>query len=149
MTNQTKAQLQAEIEVLKSQIAELSNQKEKKFNIWENTYRQLVRGFINSGEKTEFSFKAKHLYDNNFTNDKGEDVKIEGVSKVIKFLYSKGALKLVSITPTVDDTGKQIYEIHIKDFNINTRVPGKFGDYNIFRKPYEKVVSQERFKDQA
>ena len=94
----TKAQLEAQIQSLKQQleeskktfsekkVSESSEPKQKGFNIFDFTYKQLVRSFLESGKKTEFSFIARHLYDNRFTDDNGEEVKIEGVSKVIKFL---------------------------------------------------------------
>ena len=148
----TKAQLEAQIQSLQQQIEELQKPKSKEdkgFNIFNFTYKQLVRSFLNSGKKTEFSFTARHLHDSTFTDDKGEEVKIEGVSKVIKFLYKKGALKLVNIEPTVDENGKQIYIINIKEFDINTEVQGKYGDYKLFKKPYEAVASEQMFKTQA
>ncbi len=144
----TKAQLEAQIQSLQQQIEDLQKPKtkDKGFNIFDFTYKQLVRSFLESGKKTEFSFIARHLYDNRFTDDNGEEVKIEGVSKVIKFLYKKGALKLVNIEPATTDEGKQVYKINIKDFDINTETEGKFGNYKIFKKPYESVCSEQMFK---
>ena len=142
----TKAQLEAQIQSLQQQVEESKKPKQKGFNIFDFTYKQLVRSFLESGKKTEFSFIARHLYDNRFTDDKGEEVKIEGVSKVIKFLYKKGALKLVNIEPATTDEGKQVYKINIKDFDINTETKGKFGNYKIFKKPYESVCSEQMFK---
>lgn len=159
MTNQTKAQLQAENEVLKAQINELQNilsedkvsenkKTERKFNIFENTYKQIVRGYLNSNKSNEFTFKVRHYSDAEFEGDNGT-VKIEGAQKVLYYLNKQGALKVLKITQVIEETGKKMFEVKIKDFNIRTKVPGKFGDYFVFKKPYESVTSQEMFKDQA
>ena len=113
---------------------------EQKFNVWDNTYKKLVREFINSGEKTEFSFKANHYFDSDFTTKDGKDVHIDGVQKVLAFLKKNNALKVVKfeLVPSEDGT-KEIYNITIKDFNIKTEVNGKFGKYKLFAKQYGKL----------
>ena len=148
MTKQTKAQLQAENEELRTQINELKNKKvERKFNIFENTYENIMRGYVASGEANEFSFNVRHLYDSKFTSKEGKDVKIEGAGKVIGFLNKKGALKVVNIEKVTKETGANVYEVKIKDFDILTKQKSKFsnGEYFLFKKAYKNVTGNTKF----
>ena len=110
------------------------------FNIWNNTYRKLVKAFIENGEKTEFSFKANHYFDSSFTSKDGKDVHIDGVKKVLTFLNDKTGLKVVKVEhiPSEDGT-REIYQITVKDFNIKAEIDGKYGKYKLFAKQYGQL----------
>lgn len=110
------------------------------FNIWNNTYRRLVKAFIENGEKDTFSFKANHYFDSNFTSKDGKEVHIDGVKKVLTFLNDKTGLKVVKVEHIPSDDGtREIYQITIKDFNIKAEVDGKYGKYKLFAKQYGQL----------
>lgn len=132
-----KAELEARIVELEQQLQEKEQSKqEKRFNVWNYTIKNIVDSYIKSGEKKEFSFNVKRIYDSEFVNDKGETVKLEGSRKVFTWLNKLGALKVVSYSETYTEDGKHQYEVHIKDFNINTEKEGKYGKYKLFANYY-------------
>lgn len=113
---------------------------EQKFNVWNITYKKLVQAFIESGEKTEFSFKSNHYFDSDFVNKENENIHIDGVQKVLAFLKKNNALKVVKVEhiPSEDGT-REIYQITIKDFNIKAEIEGKYGKYKLFAKQYGQL----------
>lgn len=133
LNNLKKAEL---IELIGQLEAEKEQKKEKKFNIFNYTIKNIVDSYIKNGEKKEFSFNVKRIYDSEFTNDKGELVKLEGSRKVFTWLNKLGALKVVSYTETYTEEGKLQYEVHIKDFDINVEKEGKYGKYKLFANYY-------------
>lgn len=124
----------------KAQLIELLEQKEKKtsgFNIWNYTYKNIVDSFIKNGEQTEFSFNVKRLDDTEFTNDKGETVKLEGARKVLGYLNKIGALKVTSYSEDFTEDGKRVYRVQVRDFNINVEKETKQGNkYKLFANYY-------------
>lgn len=117
-----------------------TNMEERKFNVWENTYKTLVREFIASGEKDTFSFKAKHYFDKTFTSKDGQEIHIDGVKKVLTFLFKNDGLKVKDVKLILsDDKTHEVYQITIKDFNIKTEVNGKYGKYKLFAKHYGQM----------
>jgi hypothetical protein len=123
----------------KAQLIEMIKQKEnskKGFNIWNYTFKNIVDSYIKSGEQTSFKFNVKRIYDSEFTNDKGENVKLEGSQKVLAYLNKLGALKVVKYSETFTEDGKHLYEVEIKDFNINVEREGKNGKYKLFANYY-------------
>lgn len=119
-----------------------AEKQEKSFNIWNDTYRRLVKEFIKSGEQTEFSINIRHWWDNDFKNkETGENVHIDGAGKVLRYLYKLGALKLGERTETTDENGKLFIQVKIKNFDIKAKKAGQFGEYEIFKKDYNFIKS--------
>ena len=130
----------------KQNVATVEQKKEgttmenKTFNVWEHTYKTIVKAFIENGEQDTFSFRANHYFDSNFTSKDGKEIHIDGVKKVLTFLNNKTGLKVVKVehVPSEDGT-KEVYKITIKDFNIKAEVDGKYGKYKLFAKQYGRL----------
>lgn len=124
----------------KSQLIELlekkNEPKQQGFNVWNYTIKNIVDSYIKNGEQKNFKFNVKRIYDSEFINDKGETVKLEGSQKVIAWLNKLGALKVVQYSETFTEEGKRLYEVEIKDFNINVEKEGKYGKYKLFANYY-------------
>lgn len=124
----------------KSQLIELlekkNEPKQQGFKVWNYTIKNIVDSYIKNGEQKNFKFNVKRIYDSEFINDKGETVKLEGSQKVIAWLNKLGALKVVRYSETFTEEGKRLYEVEIKDFNINVEKEGKYGKYKIFANYY-------------
>lgn len=124
----------------KSQLIELlekkNEPKQQRFNVWNYTIKNIVDSYIKNGEQKNFKFNVKRIYDSEFINDKGETVKLEGSQKVIAWLNKLGALKVVQYSETFTEEGKRLYEVEIKDFNINVEKEGKYGKYKLFANYY-------------
>ena len=139
LNNLKKAQLIEMIEQLQNEAQEKEAKQEQnknKFNVWNYTIKNIVDSYIKSGEKKEFSFNVKRIYDSEFVNKDGETVNLEGSRKVLTWLYNMGALKVVSYSETFNEEGSRQYEVHIKDFNINVEKEGKYGKYKLFANYY-------------
>lgn len=135
LKNLKKAQLIEMIEQMKKEKTELQ-ERSKGFNVWNYTIKNIVDSYIKNGEKKEFSFNVKRIYDSEFVNKEGETVNLEGSRKVLTWLYNMGALKVVSYSETFTEEGKRQYEVHIKDFDINVEKEGKYGKYKLFANYY-------------
>lgn len=125
----------------KSQLIELLETREETkqkqgFNVWNYTFKNIVDSYIKNGEQKSFKFNVKRIYDSEFINDKGETVKLEGAQKVLTWLNKLGALKVVRYSETFTEDGKHLYEVEIKDFNINVEREGKNGKYKLFANYY-------------
>lgn len=114
----------------------------KQFNVFNYTYKNIVKAFIANGEKSEFTFNVKQLDDKEFETKEGELVKLDGSRKVIAYLNKLGALKVVKYTESYDEEGKHCYEVEIKDFNIRCKKQGKYGEYNLFANYYGTLKLQ-------
>jgi hypothetical protein len=109
---------------------------QNKFNIWNDTYLKLVLAHYKSGEQKEFVIQARYYHDFDFNNKNKEKVHVEGVQKVLNFLFKQGALKVaqVNIVRTEDGTN-EVYQIYIKDFDIKAKTKNKEGEeYEIFKR---------------
>lgn len=141
LLNNRKEQTMNYSKMKKSQLIELLEKKEETkqkqgFNVWNYTIKNIVDSYIKSGEQKNFKFNVKRIYDSEFVNDKGETVKLEGSQKVIAWLNKLGALKVVQYSETFTEEGKRLYEVEIKDFNINVEKEGKYGKYKLFANYY-------------
>lgn len=117
----------------------------KQYNVFDNTYRTLVKAYIESGNKNEFTIFVRFYFDSEFdTVDKEtkapKHVKIDGAGKVLNFLYKHNGLKVAGYKRDIVE-GIEGYRINIKDFDIKTRVPGKFGEYSVFAKALGRLMT--------
>jgi len=139
--NKRKEQTMNYNKMKKSQLIELLEKKDETkqkqgFNVWNYTFKNIVDSYIKNGEQKNFKFNVKRIYDSEFINDKGETIKLEGAQKVIAWLNKLGALKVVKYSETFTEDGKRLYEVEIKDFNINVEREGRNGKYKLFANYY-------------
>ena len=123
--------------VTSSKSSVVTQDQNKEFNVWEYTYKQLVKGFLENGEKPSFDCTVCRMDDYSFEDKKTkEKINLQGSRKVFGYLHNKTGLDVLEVKEINQDNGKRVYVVKIDNFNIKAEVEGKFGKRKIFAKHY-------------
>lgn len=146
MTNQTKAQLQAENEVLKAKNAELETKinelqqpkedSEKEFNYFDYFKFNLLKSYFMNNQKTDELTLDMKSFD----------------SRITKWFVKNGVIKQFSYSSdfNVDETGHRIIKVVVKDLDVKATAISKKGKtFSIFNKDDIAKAFKSAIKDQA